>query len=277
MADSNSNKEGEPTLFEILSIAPKNLKGQDPSSQVKTIKQAYRRALLQHHPDRAQENEVHFTVDQITDAYTVLSDVKRRRQYTRTLQTETKTSSAVNSTSESRTNHPKTRTQRKSDARQSSARHFSSQTYRDGVETVDLDDFSWGGKRRYYYRSCTHPKCGKSRGFSFRESELDEIGDDVGELMVECSGCSMSLKVLFGDLDDGDGEDDDDVGEMSSSSEEEEEEEEPPMNRWEAELRSPNREPAANGGGQKEPKKRGWGIKLGFGLGISLGGSAGRS
>ncbi|KAG8156471.1 hypothetical protein KVR01_013705 [Diaporthe batatas] len=149
----------EPTLFEVLSISPRSLEGQDPASQAKIARQAYRRALLKHHPDRqaqkTDENAAsasdsssasttdtsqHFTVDQITEAYTVLSDAEKRREYTRTLRSQTKAtfSGGANQNSKRR---------RKSKA--------------SGTDTVVLDDdMSWDGKRRLYYHACDG--CGKS-------------------------------------------------------------------------------------------------------------------
>ncbi|KAK8056344.1 hypothetical protein PG993_001571 [Apiospora rasikravindrae] len=207
-------KKKEPTLFEILALSPQSLQGQDPPTASKSVKQAYRRALLKYHPDKnpqaaaakdgnsgtakAQPAAL-YTVDQITHAYTVLSDTKQRREYTRTLQTRTTTSTHTSSsttTSSPRNGNNTTRSQQ-------SQQH---NEFKTGVETVDLDDLSWDGKRGMYYRSC---RCGQSRGFRFREDDLEESGED-GELMVECSGCSLSLKVLFEEVTD-DEDDEDDV------------------------------------------------------------------
>ncbi|KAK8049492.1 hypothetical protein PG994_011222 [Apiospora phragmitis] len=215
-------KKKEPTLFEILALSPQSLQGQDPPTVSKSVKQAYRRALLKYHPDKnpqaaaAKDSNSSssggatkaqppqpaalYTVDQITHAYTVLSDTKQRREYTRSLQTRTTTtthtsSTTTSSSSSSRNGNNTTRSQH-------SQQHHEFKT---GVETVDLDDLSWDGKRGMYYRSC---RCGQKRGFRFREDDLEESGED-GELMVECSGCSLSLKVLFEEVTED--EDDEDV------------------------------------------------------------------
>ncbi|KAK7951512.1 uncharacterized protein PG986_007240 [Apiospora aurea] len=202
-------KKKEPTLFDILALSPQSLQGQDPPTASKSVKQAYRRALLKYHPDKnpqaaaakaqAPAPAALYTVDQITHAYTVLSDAKQRREYTRTLQTRTTTSSTHTSTTTSSSTGNGNNTTRS----QHSQQHHEFKT---GVETVDLDDLSWDGKRGMYYRSC---RCGQSRGFRFREDDLEESGED-GELMVECSGCSLSLKVLFEEVTD-DEDDEDDV------------------------------------------------------------------
>lgn len=211
-------KKKEPTLFEILALSPQSLQGQDPPTASKSVKQAYRRALLKYHPDKnpqavaakdgsgstakAQSSPPQqtalYTVDQITHAYTVLSDTKQRREYTRNLQTRTTTSTSTSTRTSS------------SSSNNTSARSQTHHEFKTGVETVDLDDLSWDGKRGMYYRSC---RCGQARGFRFREDDLEESGED-GELMVECSGCSLSLKVLFEEVTDDEDEDEDDVEEV---------------------------------------------------------------
>lgn len=213
-------KKKEPTFFEILALSPQSLQGLDPPTATKSVKQAYRRALLKYHPDKNPQAAAAtkdgngttakaqltppptalYTVDQITHAYTVLSDTKQRREYTRNLQTRTTTSaSASTSTRTSST----TTSSRNNTSAQSQTHH----EFKTGVETVDLDDLSWDGKRGIYYRSC---RCGQVRGFRFREDDLEESGED-GELMVECSGCSLSLKVLFEEVTDDEDDDEDDV------------------------------------------------------------------
>ncbi|KAK7908105.1 hypothetical protein PG985_015408 [Apiospora marii] len=210
-------KKKEPTLFEILALSPQSLQGQDPPTASKSVKQAYRRALLKYHPDKNPQaaaatkdgngagakaqspppQTALYTVDQITHAYTVLSDTKQRREYTRNLQTRTTTSTSASASTSTST----------SSRNNTSARSQTHHEFKTGVETVDLDDLSWDGKRGMYYRSC---RCGQARGFRFREDDLDESGED-GELMVECSGCSLSLKVLFEEVTDDEEEDEEEV------------------------------------------------------------------
>ncbi|ORY62331.1 uncharacterized protein BCR38DRAFT_347075 [Pseudomassariella vexata] len=238
-----SNSSVEPTLYEILSLTPKSLEGQDPPTQTKAVKQAYRAALLKHHPDKNQQAKsqsegtansktaTHYTVDQITHAYTVLSDSKQRREYTRSLQTRTRTTTTSSSTRNGKTT---TRTQ--------------CHSFQTGVETVDLDDLSWDGKRGVYYWSC---RCGNPRGFCFREMDLDEVGEE-GELMVECAGCSLWLKVLFEEVEDD--EDAEGTGQQVQSSN---------SNSGEKVVQR----------GSAEGKTGGWSWKFNFG--ISIGGSAG--
>lgn len=66
--------EGERNYYEILGIAP------DASAEA--IKRAYRRLAFQCHPDRNQKSEeAHRKMEEINEAYAVLSDPTRRREY----------------------------------------------------------------------------------------------------------------------------------------------------------------------------------------------------
>ncbi|KAI3391902.1 hypothetical protein diail_6642 [Diaporthe ilicicola] len=259
----SANPDREPTLFEVLSISPRSLEGQDPESQTKIARQAYRRALLKHHPDRQAQvtkgndaaspdssssssetsTQQHFTVDQITEAYTVLSDTQKRRQYTRTLRSQTRTTASSSTTTGA---NPKRR--RKPGAAAS------------GVETVDLDaDLSWDGKRRLYYRACDG--CGKARGFGLREDDIEEVPDEDVELELVCSGCKRELRVIVPALADEDN--DSQVGGLGGN---------PGL----ATQQQPQMQTQAaqNNNSVPEPpkKNKGWGFRLGLGLGLSLGG-----
>ncbi|KAL7629249.1 hypothetical protein AAE478_000769 [Parahypoxylon ruwenzoriense] len=201
----------EPTLYDILALTPKHLEGQaGPAQQQKVVKQAYHRALLKYHPDKAASNNssgnsqdtsspsssslpnfsnptnqhasqsqqrthgILYTVDQIQHAYTVLSDSRQRAEYNRSLQRHAASSSQHS--------------------------HHGFQT---GVETVDLDDLGFDDHAGIYYRSC---RCGNARGYAFTEDNLEEFEAD-GVLMVECRDCSLWLRVLFAAAADDDDED----------------------------------------------------------------------
>lgn len=250
------DRHRNPTLFEVLAVSPQSFEGQDPTAQTKIARQAYRRALLKHHPDRQrqQSNEnaaatsdssstssespsQHFTVDQITEAYTVLSDAQERRKYTRTLRSQTKTTSSGSASTNPR---------RKRRSRAS------------GLETVDLDhDLSWDGKRRLYYRACHG--CGTARGFSLKEDEIEDENEEDDEIILECSGCETEMRVLVPALaDDDDGQN----GEQQSSG-------------LATQQPHPVNQTTQSYGDAEPPKKsRGWGLRLGLGLGLSLGGGA---
>jgi diphthamide biosynthesis protein 4 len=272
---ASTGSKKEPTLFEVLSLTPNSLEGQDTTTQTKTVKQAYRRALLKHHPDKnqqakaqnapadpqdasssksSQKEESHFTVDQITHAYTVLSDNRQRREYSRSLRTHTRTthtSSSTNTTSAS--------SRAKSDNGKETAQETYTANFQTGVETVDLDDLDWDAKRQVYHRSC---RCGSTRGYCFRELDLEEVGEE-GELMVQCVGCSLWLRVLFTEAAGSDEEDDD--GQDGEG----------------REVRpSKPDDKVAKKDGSAEGKKSGWSWKINFGIsiggGVSGGAKAGR-
>ncbi|KAK6071215.1 DnaJ domain-containing protein [Seiridium cupressi] len=277
----------EPSHFDVLSLTPTSLDGQDPPTQTKTVKQAYRRALLKHHPDKNQQakaqnapsdpsasqkdgkkkDEQHFTVDQITEAFTVLSDTRQRREYVRSLQTQSHTSGTFSSSSSSNQkngnvnangnasqnyNYHKT-FNFKSTPQQQQAQPQSS----GGVETVDLDDLAWDGRKQVYHQTCG--RCGTERGYCFRELDLDEVGED-GELMVQCNGCSLWLRVLFDEAEDDEDEGDDDGGREVRQR----------TNSQGEELRNVR-------SGSASGKSGGWSWKFNFGISIGGGASASAS
>lgn len=141
-----------------------NLTGQD-------IKQAYRRALLQHHPDKATEAEAAETVDAITLAYKTLSEPGSRTEYDRQLRL-----SLARNKGEDKVSYT-------------------------GLDIVDLDDLEFDDEKSVWWRSC---RCGQERGFIVTEDELEKEAR-FGELVTGCRGCSLWLKVLFGvEEDEGD-------------------------------------------------------------------------
>ena len=149
------------------------------------IKQAYRRALLRHHPDKTVETSAQgrigshpapssdFTVDQITAAFKTLSDPGARAEYDR----HVKLAAGV--------------------------RHPDNPAYSvslSGLDVVDLDDLDYDETAGLWFRSC---RCGQERAFIVTEDELDEDAR-YGELITGCRGCSLWLKVLFQAVDQGD-------------------------------------------------------------------------
>lgn len=192
----------QPTLYDILSLTPKHLEGQASTAQSTVVKKAYHRALLQHHPDKANSNTnntsdrggedaagskskskspprgVTYTVDQIQEAYTTLSDTKKRAEYNRSLASGSSSTSASTS-----------RQQQSSHTATFSA----TRSFQTGLEVVDLDDVDFDDRKGLYFRAC---RCGNPRGYRFKESNLEE-NEDEGVLMVECLDCSLWLKVLF--------------------------------------------------------------------------------
>ncbi|PTB59056.1 hypothetical protein M431DRAFT_516205 [Trichoderma harzianum CBS 226.95] len=163
----------------ILGLTPTLLNSQhDPST---LIKQAYRRALLRHHPDKAaaatpsvslsaSSPSQLYTIDQITQAFTILSSPRQRSTYDANLRL----------------------TRANGDGSQA--------RFQTGIENVDLDDLQFDEGEERWYRSC---RCGNDRGYSFQESDLEEV-EHEGVLMVGCHDCSLWLKVHFAVVDEAD-------------------------------------------------------------------------
>ena len=138
------------------------------------VKTAYKRALLQYHPDKQSGASLakvptnvrpsSVTVDDIALAYKVLSEPSLRAEYDRWLYGK----------------------DGKVDA--------DDRVHRTGLETVDLDDLLFEPTSSTWSRNC---RCGDDKGFVVTESELEKNTED-GELIVGCKGCSLWLRVLFG-------------------------------------------------------------------------------
>lgn len=181
--------------YEVLSL-PQSLLDESKDDQIPTVvKQAYHRALLRHHPDKAPLKPSSssspstttaspaYTIDQITTAYTTLSQPSPRATYNAYLRTlPTNTTSSTPS------------------------------TFQTGIETLDLDDLaseesaSPPTTTTTWFKPC---RCGNERGFVFGEADLEEAGD-LGELIVGCQDCSLWLRVCFAVVEE---EEDDGVAE----------------------------------------------------------------
>lgn len=162
------------TYYEILGL-PVALH-HEPNISAQTIRTAYRRALLQNHPDKSKSmlnsKDALYSIDQISAAFTTLSNTKSRAEYDKELKLQ----------------YGKTH---KGGAKEG-------EVFRTGIENVDLDDLNVNEAQGIWYRSC---RCGDDRGFLIREVDLEEAAED-GELNVGCRGCSLWLKILFGILED---------------------------------------------------------------------------
>jgi diphthamide biosynthesis protein 4 len=156
------------------------------ASTLESIKQAYRAALLTHHPDKKSVASVPKTpspqkpsIDAIKLAYRVLSDPKMRAEYDRELiiRQETVVDSARNDTL--------------TDERRG---------FRTGEELLDLDDMTYDEVAGIWFRAC---RCGEQKGYTLTEAQLEEEESKGGrEVVVGCSGCSLWLRVAFA-VDDG--------------------------------------------------------------------------
>lgn len=167
-----------PNYYEILSLP---LPPVNAALDYATLKAAYRHALLAHHPDKsplkpAQPVCATFSVDDITLAYQTLSNPQKRIEYDRSLWLATS----------------------RVFAKQKSAGKDHT-----GVEVVDLDDMIFDEDSNVWSRSC---RCGSETGFMLNEADLDLalksleerlLGHDRGEVVVECTGCTLTLKIEF--------------------------------------------------------------------------------
>ncbi|KAM0701364.1 hypothetical protein Q7P35_011725 [Cladosporium inversicolor] len=159
----SSEDEATPDYYTILNLATRKL---DPSLSPSEVKAAYKRALLQHHPDKKKSTsstpKSGFTVDSIALAYKILSSPALKSEYDLGLQTA----------------RPKD----------------DDEVFRTGLDTVDLDDLTYDEGKEIWTRGC---RCGNDHGFVVTEAEL-ELNAEDGELIIGCRGCSLWLRVLFG-------------------------------------------------------------------------------
>jgi diphthamide biosynthesis protein 4 len=155
-----------PDYYQVLAITP-TLANQH------AVKAAYRKALLEHHPDKTmcgntdQAKSPGYTVDEITTAYKILSDPTSRSDYDRRyrVQNHTPIPGIVKA-------HP-------------------------GLETIDLDDMDYDDNGALWFRKC---RCGNDRAYRITEEQLEKEAEH-GEIITGCGGCSLWLKVLFQQAD----------------------------------------------------------------------------
>ncbi|KAH8884500.1 diphthamide biosynthesis protein-like protein 4 [Thozetella sp. PMI_491] len=167
------------TYYDVLGISPSVLSEQKDPGQ--TLKRAYHRALLQHHPDKRGASPTGtslsttgvpariFSVDEISTAYAILSNSRERAEYDGAL---------------------------KLAASSNGQQHLPQ--FQTGIENVDLDDLDYEEGTERWSRGC---RCGNPKGYLFGEEDLEEAVD-YGELMVGCADCSLWLKVHFAVMDD---------------------------------------------------------------------------
>jgi diphthamide biosynthesis protein 4 len=181
----------QPNYYTTLSLSARKY---DPTLTPAEVKAAYKRALLQHHPDKkastppssnpnTKTNPI--TIDTIALAYKILSSPSLKAEYDSHLQQD----------SRSRNNKPNNNSGSDSDEEESDI------IFRTGLETVDLDDLEFveesdskTDEEETWTRAC---RCGDDGGFVVSEKELEANAED-GEVIVGCRGCSLWLRVLFG-------------------------------------------------------------------------------
>ncbi|CAK7232446.1 Diphthamide biosynthesis protein 4 [Sporothrix bragantina] len=186
----------DPSWFAQAPSYADNTSPADQATRAALVRRAYRRALLQHHPDKQMREGVSgstYTVDDIKAAYIALvGDAP-------TLSTPSQPALDTTAT---------------------------------GLEIVDLDELPYDEVSQTWYRAC---RCGNERGYTFGERDLEEELDaeameellgtgstdstgtekpatiPAGELLVGCQDCSLWLCVHFAVAPDGGDDDDDDV------------------------------------------------------------------
>jgi len=167
------NQEGD--HYSVLGLrAPQRAGTAYPEAD--TLKSAYRRALLLHHPDKVTGQEVaqgprdnpkqHLTVDQIAQAYKTLADPVSRSRY--------------------------------DEDRLKKARLGTSNEFQQGIglETIDLEDLDYNTLSQNWSRKC---RCGGT--YSVSEHELEEVALE-GEVIASCHGCSLCIKITFATVDE---------------------------------------------------------------------------
>jgi diphthamide biosynthesis protein 4 len=157
--------------YDVLALPNPTVTRHSPTQD--TIKLAYRRTLLQHHPDKSHPHcpkspKPAYTIDEITTAYKILSDPLTRSDFDRRLR--------LQCPSQDTTAQPLS-----------------------GLETVDLDDMEYDSGTGVWYRSC---RCGNERGYLISERDLEREAEHR-EVAVGCGGCSLWVRVGFQVVDDG--------------------------------------------------------------------------
>jgi diphthamide biosynthesis protein 4 len=174
--------------YTTLNLAsPGNLQGENVRTPTTdNIKQAYRIALLTHHPDKTNVVSVSKmssagkpSIDAIKLAYKILADPITRAEYDRELIVRQNT--AVDN--------------RGSDNGADACRGF-----RTGEELIDLDDMAYDETAGLWYRAC---RCGEIRGYTVTEAQLEDEERKGGrEVVVGCGGCSLWLRIAFDVMDE---------------------------------------------------------------------------
>lgn len=203
MASRNSTTAKTPNYYTTLNLASRKY---DPTLTPAEVKTAYKRALLQHHPDKKTSsastppssqssrpnNRPNITIDSIALAYKILSSPSLKAEYDLALQTSRRSRNNNNNNNTVNTSN--------SDS-DSEDEEESDEIFRTGLETVDLDDLEFversdnsKSEEETWTRAC---RCGDDGGFVVTEKELEANAED-GEVIVGCRGCSLWLRVLFG-------------------------------------------------------------------------------
>ena len=167
-------KTSSPDAYTVLSLPSSS---QSYLLSISIIKEAYRKALLFHHPDkRSGINELDskfdnlYTIDDITEAYRILSNPKLRVQLDRKLLTK------LSKPGPSRDNIQQVAIE---------------------ANSVDLDDMLYDADSQTWSCKC---RCGIDDAFVIRSKDLEEGEaplNEQSELLIACRGCTLWLKVRY--------------------------------------------------------------------------------
>lgn len=170
MHPTHENSIGQPSRLNCYKVlALESARSSVPTVSQQAIRDAYRRALLRNHPDKVSNTKA-YTIDVITYAYKTLNDPEQRLRHDKQL---------------------KCRLPEKDDN--------GFDEYHTGIDTVDLDELHYNNIQKNWHRDC---RCGDPKGFTLNEDDL-QGSIEQGELVAECPGCSLRLRVAFAVTDDG--------------------------------------------------------------------------
>ncbi|KAK6197064.1 Diphthamide biosynthesis protein 4 [Scheffersomyces amazonensis] len=163
-------KDIQKSYYDILGILP--------TADEITIKLAYREKLLSTHPDKNTSSISNYInndeINSIKDAYKTLIDPTTRKLYDETLV-------------------------------KSIQRHGFNVTG-EGLDNYDLNDFEVKEDNNsiIWYKDC--PRCHAIRSISLTEDDLENQGTDDGmggfDIIVQCSSCSLWIKVKYYEEDE---------------------------------------------------------------------------
>ncbi|ORX97544.1 diphthamide biosynthesis protein 4, partial [Clohesyomyces aquaticus] len=206
----------------ILDLPPPTSSSSNPPITEVVLRKAYKRALLRAHPDKNTQAQTHApdteteidilrrdhgkvgvqvgkcgcTVDDVKEAYLVLGEAAKKREYDVWLRTHS---------------HALPQTQINS---LGLGNGVANEDFILGLEVLDLEDFECtvlesgsrsgsevtrneeeGEGEMVYTRPC---RCGSGQGFRFLEKELEQAARrGEREILVGCEGCSLWVRVGF--------------------------------------------------------------------------------
>lgn len=167
-------KTSSPDAYTVLSLPSSS---QSYLLSNATIKEAYRNALLVHHPDKRSGNNEYVlnpkiikTIDAITEAYRLLSTPELRSQLDKKLATK----ASIPGPS-------------KGDDEQVAVE----------ADSIDLDDMLYDADSQSWSCKC---RCGIDDAFVVRSNDLEEneaAPNEQSELLVACQGCTLWLRISY--------------------------------------------------------------------------------